>query len=96
MIIRNYDDSIKKAHKRRCDFIDADVRMCIVGRSGDGKTNFLMHIFINVAYFDKVIIYAKFISQEKSEYLTKMDEISRKIGYTILELKSPCQICDSN
>ena len=44
---------------------DQCFRMLICGPSGSGKTNTLLHMILNLLYFDKVYLYAKNLEQSK-------------------------------
>ena len=44
-------------------------RMLIIGQSGSGKTNTLLHLINNLQRIDKIYLYAKDIHEPKYEYL---------------------------
>jgi len=73
MKIPNYD--IKEDvgnYKQLYQFMpDRGFRMPICGPSGSGKTNSLLHMIMNLLYFDKCYLFAKNLEQSKYEYLTK-------------------------
>jgi len=89
MKIPNYD--IKEdvgAYKQLYPFMpDRCFRMLICGPSGSGKTNSLLHMIMNLLYFDKCYLYAKNLEQSKYEYLMKtFKPMSEEVGYDILEV----------
>ena len=43
--------------------------MLIIGQSGSGKTNTLLHLINNLQRIDKIYLYAKDIHEPKYEYL---------------------------
>ena len=49
-------------------------RMLIIGLSGPGKTNTLLHLIKNLHPIDKIYLYAKDINEPKYEYLTNKRE----------------------
>ena len=51
-------------------------RMLIIGRSGSGKTNTLLHLINNLHPIDKIYLYAKDINEPKYEYLINKREQS--------------------
>ena len=44
-------------------------RMLIIGSSGSGKTNTLLHLIDKLHPIDKIYLYAKYLSEPKYEYL---------------------------
>ena len=49
-------------------------RMLIIGASGSGKTNILLHLINNLHPIDKIYLYAKDIHEPKYEYLINKRE----------------------
>ena len=49
-------------------------RMLIIGASGSGKTNVLLHLINNLHPIDKIYLYAKDIQEPKYEYLINKGE----------------------
>ena len=49
-------------------------RMLIIGTSGSGKTNTLLHLINNLHPIDKIYLYAKDIREPKYEYLINKRE----------------------
>ena len=49
-------------------------RMLIIGSSGSGKTNILLHLINNFRPIDKIYLYAKDINEPKYEYLINKRE----------------------
>jgi len=91
MKIPNYD--IKEDvgdYKQLYQFTpDRCFRMLICGPSGSGKTNSLLHMIMNLLYFDKCYLYAKNLEQSKYEYLMKaLKPVSKEVGYDILEVSN--------
>ena len=88
MEIPNYDSDTKnKKFKQLLPFMPKDTfRMLICGNSGSGKTNILYHMLIEpLLYFDEIYLYAKNFDQEKYQNLMiKMNEMSRTVGYDIM------------
>ena len=48
--------------------------MLIIGLSGSGKTNFLLHLINNLHPIDKIYLYAKGLHEPKNEYLINRRE----------------------
>ena len=99
MKIPNYDSYNKEPNKRTiCPFLNEDYRMIISGQSNSGKTNLLVCMLRSpLVYYDKIIMYTPNHSQSKLEELKSiMDDISEKVGYNILEIKSADEIMDTN
>ena len=62
MLIPNYDDEddIVSNFRQLYDFMpDQCFRMLICGPSGSGKTNALMHMIMELLFFDKIFLYEK-------------------------------------
>ena len=53
---------------------DHPYRILIIGRSGSGKTNTLLHLINEQKDIDKIYLYAKDLSESKYEYLIKNRE----------------------
>ena len=91
MEIPNYDSNIKKLKKRYSFMPNDTFRMLICGNSGSGKTNlFRYHMLIEpLLYFDEIHLYAKNLDQEKYQNLmNKMNEMSRTVGYDIMNVSN--------
>ena len=97
MKIPNYDSGKTKPKRRLNNFLDEDYRMLVCGKSGCGKTNTLVHMLRKpLVYYDKIYIYTPNSHQEKIQDLVKvMNEISRHVGYDVLEVKGPNEILDT-
>ena len=50
---------------------DHPYRILIIGSSGSGKTNTLLHVINEQKDIDKIYLYAKDLSKSKYEYLIK-------------------------
>ena len=98
MKIPNYDTKISAPSKKINNIFDEDFRLLIAGESGCGKTNTLMHILRQpLVYYDKIYIYTPNTHQEKiQDFKELMEKISKKVGYPVLELKSPDEIKNTN
>ena len=81
----------KKQENKKNIFFDEDFRLLIVGESGCGKTNTLMHILRKpLAYYDKIYIFSPNLHQDKIQDLQElMKKISEKVGYPVLEVNGP-------
>ena len=69
-------DSIKnennKRHNEKWPYIlDHLYRILIIGSSGSGKTNTLLHLINEQDDIDKTYLYAKDLSESKYEFLIK-------------------------
>ena len=99
MRIPNYDTKIDKVPKRRLnDFLDEDFRMLLCGASGTGKTNLLTHMLRKpLIYYDKIYLYSRNPQQDKTQDLKSlMDEVSSKVGYPVMDIKSEDEIMDTS
>ena len=69
----NLDDIVsnKKENKERNDW---PFRMLIIGLSGSGKTNTLLHLINNFHPIDKIYLYAKDTDENKYQYLINKRE----------------------
>ena len=97
--IPNYDTHVNEKPKRKLnDFLDEEYRMLVVGASGSGKTNTVMHMLrAPLVYYDKIYLYTPNPHQDKIQDLEKvMDGISQKVGYDVLEIKDPDDIMDTS
>ncbi|CAH3176647.1 unnamed protein product, partial [Porites evermanni] len=93
MEIPNYDSDCDndKKFKQLYPYMPKDTfRMLICGNSGSGKTNLLYHMLIKpLIHYDEIYLYAKNLEREKNQKLiSKMKEISQKIGYDILNVSN--------
>ena len=89
MKIPNYDtdDKVTSNFKQLYDFMpDRCFRMLICGPSGSGKTNTLMHMIMQLLFFDKIFLYAKNLEQSKYQHLMDVFKpISDEAGYDVIE-----------
>ena len=93
-----YDTHVNEKSKRRLnDFLDEDYAMLIAGPSRCGKTNTLMNMLRKpFVYYDQIYLYTRNPHQDKYQDLKKlMDEISQKVGYSVLEIKDADDIMDT-
>ena len=68
-----------KKHNEKWSYIpDHSYRILITGGSGSGKTNALFDLINGQDDIDKIYLYAKDLSEPKSEYLTKKRENAGK------------------
>ena len=64
-----------KEHNKKWPFIpDHPYRILIIGGSGSGKTNALLHLIKEQDDIDKIYLYAKDLSESKYEFLIKKHE----------------------
>ena len=75
-IVRNkkkssLEDTTGSSSKERNDW---PFRMLIIGSSGSGKTNTLLHLINDLHPLDKIYLYAKNIHEPKYEYLINKRE----------------------
>ena len=72
--------------------------MLVCGQSGYGKTNTVMHMLRKpLVYYDKIYMYTPNQHQEKIRDLQGlMDDVSKKVGYQVMEIKGPDEILDTN
>ena len=99
MKIPCYDTPKKETNKHRLNGIfPEDYRCLITGQSNCGKTNLLMHILRHpLVYYDKIIMYTNNGHQDKLKDLESlMNDISKKIGYNVLEIKNSDEIMDTS
>ena len=68
-----------KNHNEKWPYIpDHSYRILIIGDSGSGKTNALLHLINEQDDIDKIYLYAKGLSKPKYEYLIKKHEYAGK------------------
>ena len=64
-----------KEHNEKWPYIpDQPYRILIIGGSGSGKTNTLIHLINEQRDIDKIYLYAKDLSEPKYEYLIRSHE----------------------
>ena len=64
-----------KKHNKKWSYIpDHPYRILIIGGSGSGKTNALLHLIKEQDDIDKIYLYAKDLSEPKYEFLIKKRE----------------------
>ena len=89
MLIPIYDveDDVVSNFRQLYDFMpDRCFQMLICGPSGSGKTNTLMHVIMELLFFDKIFLYAKKLDQSKYQHLMEMFKpISDEAGYNVVE-----------
>ena len=98
MKIPNYDNNKNEAKKRSLNnFLNEEFRMLICGQSNCGKTNLLMHILRKpLVFYDKIIFHTPNRHQDKIKDLESlMDDISEKVGYGVMEIKTADEIMDT-
>ena len=69
----NLDDIVSN-NKSSSERNDRPFRMLIIGLSGSGKTNTLLHLINNLHPIDKIYLYAKDIGEDKYNYLINKRE----------------------
>ena len=70
----NLDNIVSNKKKSSLEDNDWPFRMLIIGSSGSGKTNTLLHLINNLHPIDKIYLYAKDIHEPKYEYLINKRE----------------------
>ena len=88
MKIKNYDSNDKASnYKQLHDFMpDRCFRMLISGPSGSGKTNVLIHMIMELLFYDKIFLYGKNLEQSKYQNLIDvLQPISDEVGYDVIE-----------
>ena len=89
MEIPNYDsdrDGDLK-FKQLYSYMPSDTFLVLIcGNSGSGKTNLLYHVLMKpLTHYVEIYLYAKKLEQEKYQKLIrKMREMSKQVGYEIL------------
>ena len=68
----NLDDIVSNKKENKDD--DWPFRMLIIGPSGSGKANTLLHLINNLHPIDKIYLYAKDIDEKKYQYLINIRE----------------------
>ena len=99
MKIPNYDTHKSSIKERKlCDFSSEDYIMLILGKSGCGKNNLLMHILRKpLLYYDKIYLYTPNHHHNKIQSLIKLvNDISRCIGYDVLEIGGEADILNTS
>lgn len=95
--VKNFYDAVPKKHRMdertydNYDKIKVDIpfRMCLAGRTGSGKTNVVMNIIDTIRDFDKVLLFAKDLTEPL--YATLIDtlrEAEKKSNQSILTTSS--------
>ena len=68
----NIVNNDNEKHNEKWSYIpDHPYRILIIGGSGSGKTNTLLHLINKQKDIDKIYLYAKDLSELKYEYLIK-------------------------
>ena len=81
----NYNNENKTKHNKNWPYIpDHPYRILIIGGSGSGKTNLLLHLTENQPDIDKIYLYAKDPFESKYQYL-----INKRGGVGINPFKDP-------
>ena len=70
----NLDDIVSNKKKSSSEHNDWPFRMLIIGPSGFGKTNTLLHLIDKFHPIDKIYLYAKDTDEEKYQYLINKRE----------------------
>ena len=70
----NLDDIVSNKKKNSLEHNDWPFRMLIIGPSGPGKTNTLLHLIDKFLPIDKMYLYAKDTDEEKYQYLINKRE----------------------
>ena len=68
----NLDQIVSKNNKTESE--EWPFHMLIIGSSGSGKTNTLLHLINNLHPIDKIYLYAKDLAEPKYEYLINKRE----------------------
>ena len=72
--ILNLDNIVSNKKKNSSEDDDWPFRMLIIGSSGSGKTNTLLHLINNFHPIDKIYLYAKDMDGKKYQYLINKRE----------------------
>lgn len=82
----NFDEIIKKASIEQPKYIQKSIyikwpfRICISGGSGTGKSNIMLNILMNHAYFDKLYIFCKDPSEDKYQLIEQeLESLQNKL-----------------
>ena len=67
----NLDNIVNNNNEKWPYIPDHPYRILIIGGSGSGKTNTLLHLINKQKDIDKIYLYAKDLSESKYEYLIK-------------------------
>ena len=80
------------------DFLDEEYRLLVCRQSNCGKTNTVIHMLRKpLVYFDKIHYFGPNSQQCKIQDLIQiMDEISDKVGYPVLEIRTADDIKDTS
>ena len=70
----NLDNIVSNKKKRSSKNNDWPFRMLIIGHSGSGKTNTLLHLIDKFHPIDKIYLYVKDSNEEKYQYLINKRE----------------------
>ena len=71
-----------KKHNKKWSYIpEHTYRILIVGGSGSGKANALLNLINEQNDFDKIYLYARYLSEPKYEYLIKKREDDAGINH---------------
>ena len=81
----NLDDIVSNKKKSSSENDDWPFRMSIIGPTGSGKTNILLHLIDKFHPIDKIYLYVKDTDEEKYQYLiNKREQVGMK------NLNDPC------
>src|ERR1700761_2693113 len=95
--VKNYYDAVPKKYRldeRTYDNydklnLDLPFRMCLAGKTGSGKTNVVMNVIDTVREFDKILLFAKDLTEPL--YATLIDvlrDAEKKTNQSILTTSS--------
>ena len=70
----NLDNIVINNNTSSLEDNDWSFRMLIIGQSGSGKTNTLLHLINDLHPIDKIFLYAEYIREPKYEYLINKRE----------------------
>ena len=70
----NLDDIVSNKKRSSSEHNDWPFRMLIIGPSGSGETNTLLHLIEHYHPIDKIYLYTKDTNEEKYQYLIKKRE----------------------
>ena len=62
-------------------------RLIIAGPSGSGKTNTLLHMIYHLLHFDKILLFAKNLYQDKYQFLLNdfATRVDPEVGYFVIQ-----------